>query len=143
MDPPVGLDLVAHRGSTYSRMSRLPPEKVDPHLLGYGSLTRGPDGWSAGPVTSLGLGLGLGARVWCWVQTRLQVRAALLTKSVYGAMQAMGVHLFRGESTGPRIGGPPRSTCPRMWTGGPPVLGVHCSSDTGSTSNSTSRRAQT
>ena len=29
-------------------------------------------------------------------------RAALLSKSVYGAMQAMGVHLFRGESTGPR-----------------------------------------
>ena len=35
-------------------------------------------------------------------------------------MQAMGVHLFRGESTDPRPGGPPRSTCPRI--GGP---GVH------------------
>ena len=32
----------------------LPPEQVDPHLLGYASLARGPDGWSAGPVTSLG-----------------------------------------------------------------------------------------
>ena len=42
------------RGSTYSRMSVPPPEQVDPHLLGYGSLARGPDGWSAGPVTSLG-----------------------------------------------------------------------------------------
>ena len=49
---------------------------------------------------------GLGPGVSCWVQTRLQVRAALLTKSIYGARQAMGVHLFRGESTGPRIGGP-------------------------------------
>ena len=90
---------------------------MDPHLLGYGSLARGPDGWSVGPVTSPGLGLGLGAKaigakVSRWVQTRLQIRAALLTKSVYGAMHAMGVHLFRGESTGPRISGP----------------GVHCSS---------------
>ena len=42
-----------------------------------------------------------------------------MTKSVYGAMQAMGVHLFRGELTGPRTGGPPRSTCPRI--GGPRV----------------------
>ena len=42
------------RGSTYSRMSEPPPEQVDPHLLGYGSLARGPDGWSAGLVTSLG-----------------------------------------------------------------------------------------
>ena len=48
------------------------------------------------------------------VQTRLQARAALLTKSVYGDMKAMGVHLFRGESTGPRTSGPPRSTCPRI-----------------------------
>ena len=43
-----------------------------------------------------------------------------MTKSVYGAMQVMGGHLFRGELTGPRTGGPPRSTCPRI--GGP---GVH------------------
>ena len=43
-----------------------------------------------------------------------------IDKSVYGAMQAMGVHLFRGKSTGPRTGGPPRPTCPRI--GG---LGVH------------------
>ena len=42
------------RGSTYSRMSGPPPEQVDAHLLGYGSLARGPDGWSAGLVTSLG-----------------------------------------------------------------------------------------
>ena len=42
------------RGSTYSRTSGPPPEQVDPHLLSYGSLARGPDGWSAGPVTSLG-----------------------------------------------------------------------------------------
>ena len=27
-------------------------------------------------------------------------------ENVYGDMQAMGVHLFRGEFTGPRIGGP-------------------------------------
>ena len=27
---------------------------MDPHLLGYGSLARGPDELSAGPVTSLG-----------------------------------------------------------------------------------------
>ena len=26
----------------------------------------------------------------------------------------MGVHLFRGESTGPRTGGPPKSICPRI-----------------------------
>ena len=46
-----------------------------------------------------------------------------------GDMQAMGVHLFRGESTSPRTGGPPpvlgsvdrRPTSP----------GAHCSSDTG------------
>ena len=42
------------RGSTYSRMSGPSPEQVDPHLVGYGSLARGPDGWSAGPVTFLG-----------------------------------------------------------------------------------------
>ena len=46
-------------------MSGPPPEQVDPHLLGIvyrsycksfpdGSLAWGPDGWSAGPVTSLG-----------------------------------------------------------------------------------------
>ena len=56
--PPVHLS--GPRGSTYSRMSGFPPEQVDPHPLGYGLLARGPDGWSAGPVTSLGLGLGLG-----------------------------------------------------------------------------------
>ena len=39
------------RGSTYSRMSGPPPEQVDPHVLGYGSVARGPDGWSAGLVT--------------------------------------------------------------------------------------------
>ena len=38
----------------HSRMSGPPPEQVDPHLLRYGSLARGLDGWSAGPVTSLG-----------------------------------------------------------------------------------------
>ena len=45
-------------GPTLSRQ----PEQVDSHLLGYGSLARGPDGWSAGPVqvTSLCIGLGLG-----------------------------------------------------------------------------------
>ena len=48
-----------------------------------------------------------------------------IDKSLYGAMQAMGVHLFRGESTGPKTDEPPRSTCPRI--GGP---GVHRSSDT-------------
>ena len=75
--------------------------------------------------------LGLRAKVWCWIQTHLQGCAALLTKGVYGAMQAVGVHLFREESTGPRTGGLPRSTCPRI--GGPGVHqsgGVHCSSDT-------------
>ena len=35
-------------------MSGRPFEQVDPHLLGYGSFARGPDGWSAGLVTSLG-----------------------------------------------------------------------------------------
>ena len=41
------------RWSASSRMSGLPPEQVDPQL-GYGSPARDPDGWSAGPVTSLG-----------------------------------------------------------------------------------------
>ena len=35
---------------------------MDSHLLSYGLLARDPDGWSAGPVTSVGLGLGLGVR---------------------------------------------------------------------------------
>ena len=47
--------------STYSRIGGLPPELVDPICKSFpdGSLAKGPDGRSAGPVTSLGR-----ARAW-------------------------------------------------------------------------------
>ena len=54
--------------STFSRIGGLPPEQVDlPIFKSFPdrSLAKGPDGRSAGPVTSLGrarLRLGLGAR---------------------------------------------------------------------------------
>ena len=62
----------------------------------------------------LGLGLGLGARVWCCVQTRLQVCAALLTKvyiepyKQWGSICSRGSPLVlarTGVPPSPRIGG--------------------------------------
>ena len=80
--------------------------KAFPFGVWSGQKTRGPDGWSAGPVRAK-LGARARARVSCWVPTHLQIRSAIDKKCIWSRANN-GFHLFRGESTGPRTGGSPR-----------------------------------
>ena len=91
-----------------------------------------------GPVTSLGLGQGLGARarVRAYVDVRdaylevhdilyghiiihdkagcLHIFSGTVDQKCIWSHASKGVHRLRGESTGPKTGGSPRSTCPRI-----------------------------
>ena len=75
-------------------MSGPPPEQVDPHLLGYGSLARDPDGWSAGLVTSLGRAMP--------VDRTLQVSTTVLNAYAYMVFFSSLWSVIGGrEPTGP------------------------------------------